>query len=246
MRDPSRYRPPPPQPKLWTLASEFFADTAQGISTGFPALDALLPNGGIPVSRLTELIGVPTSGMTTLAYKWVASAQGEADLAAYLDLSATLDPDYARRCGVRLERLVIVRPADMAQALEIARDLFKLNTFRLVVLDCAWLADRDRQDIALTETALRRWNESLIKSKSAALLLRSPAWGSSWERWEAYIEVRLAIQWAGWLYSGEDVSGYQARVELLKDKRRPSQAITQTLIDIRFDGDLPTVQGDAT
>ena len=43
------------------------------IPTGFAALDAAL-GGGVPRQRITEIGGVPTSGMATLALKIVAQA----------------------------------------------------------------------------------------------------------------------------------------------------------------------------
>jgi RecA/RadA recombinase len=54
--------------------------------------------------------------MTTLAHRIVANAPGWRGVAAYIDLTGTLDPDYAARCGVTLERLLIVRPRDAGHA----------------------------------------------------------------------------------------------------------------------------------
>ena len=69
------------------------------ISTSFPSLDRALDGiGGIPRRRLTEILGAPTSGMATLALKIIATAQAEGNLAVYIDLGATFDPDYAARC----------------------------------------------------------------------------------------------------------------------------------------------------
>ena len=43
------------------------ADAIPVISTGFPDLDAALGIGGFPRGRLTELLGMATSGKTTIA-----------------------------------------------------------------------------------------------------------------------------------------------------------------------------------
>ncbi len=43
------------------------------ISTGFDRLDQMLGSGGIARGRITELLGIPTSGMTTLAHKLTAT-----------------------------------------------------------------------------------------------------------------------------------------------------------------------------
>ena len=42
-------------------------DVIPVISTGFADLDVALHIGGVPRGRLTELLGTPTSGMTTIA-----------------------------------------------------------------------------------------------------------------------------------------------------------------------------------
>jgi len=89
------------------------------IPTGFPALDQALGIGGIPRGRITEMLGAPTSGTTTRALELMAKAQEDKDSAAYLDLSYTFDPDYAVRCAVSLERLLLIRPHSGREALEI-------------------------------------------------------------------------------------------------------------------------------
>ena len=40
-----------------------------GLSTGATALDAALPGGGLPRGRLTEMVGAPGSGKTTIDRK---------------------------------------------------------------------------------------------------------------------------------------------------------------------------------
>lgn len=94
------------------------------IRTGFPNLDRSLAGiGGVPHGRITELLGAPTSGMATLALKIMAETQAAKDVAVYLDLGATFDPDYAARCHVNLSKLLLVRPHSGAEALEIAQSL---------------------------------------------------------------------------------------------------------------------------
>ena len=92
------------------------------ISTTFPDLDAALGIGGLPRGRITEIIGPATSGKVTLAAKVLSAAHREKEaLAAWLDLSNACDPDYLHRCGLDLDRLLIVRPRDATDALAIAR-----------------------------------------------------------------------------------------------------------------------------
>ncbi len=70
------------------------AEAVVTLSTGFAKLDAALGIGGIPRGYITELIGAPTSGVHTLASKLIASAHQAGDMAVYLDMIHTFDPDY--------------------------------------------------------------------------------------------------------------------------------------------------------
>lgn len=115
------------------------ADAPPVIPTGFPALDKALGIGGLPLGRLSEIVGIPTSGMATLALKVIAEAQSggqdRSPLAAYLDLEKTFDPDYAARCGVNLERLLIVRPYTIRQGIAMLPDFALNGGFAVLVVD---------------------------------------------------------------------------------------------------------------
>jgi hypothetical protein len=104
----------------------------QGVSTGFPALDAATGWNGLPRGQISELIGRPTSGRTTTAIRAVAAAEG---YSAWIDVAGVLDVDYLARFGVDLERLFILRPRQPADAPAIAVQLVEGGQFTLVVLD---------------------------------------------------------------------------------------------------------------
>src|SRR5258708_4681523 len=70
------------------------------IATGFAALDRALGIGGVPRGHITEILGAPTSGMSTLAFRIVANAHAAGDMAVYVDPGKTFDADYAVRCGI--------------------------------------------------------------------------------------------------------------------------------------------------
>src|SRR5512136_2494209 len=105
------------------------------VPTGFLALDNALGIGGVPRSRITEFLGVPTSGMATLALKVVARAQAMGDMTAYLDLGYTFDPDYAARCEVNLKHLLLVRPHTGDEALEILHSLVAGRGIGILIFD---------------------------------------------------------------------------------------------------------------
>ena len=83
----------------------FGAGTPQkipAISTGSIGLDAALGVGGLPCGRIIEIFGPESSGKTTLALHAVAEAQKAGGVAAFVDAEHALDPEYARRIGVKL------------------------------------------------------------------------------------------------------------------------------------------------
>jgi recombination protein RecA len=111
------------------------ATTDRTIPTGFPALDALLAAGGLPRAGTVALVGVGSSGATTLALRVLAEAQAGGALAAWVDLPRALDPVEAVARGVSLEWLAVLVPDDPAQALAMAGALLQARAVDILVLD---------------------------------------------------------------------------------------------------------------
>ncbi len=190
------------------------------IPTRFPALDRLLGIGGIPRGQITEILGVATSGMSTLALKIMASAQDQDNMAVYLDPAQTFDPAYARRCGVNLTRLLLVRPASPAQTLDIAYDLIASGGAGILVL-APTFAEPEHAPFPGT---LERLQAVLNGSPCAALRLTAVPSAASLPEGRglaANAAVRLLIEKERWLRRRRDVRGYRARVTILKNKLAP-------------------------
>lgn len=202
--------------------------TVAGISTGFPELDRALGGVGLPRGRLSEIIGVPTSGMATLALNLIVQAQKEntGSMAAYLDLEKTFDPHDAARCGVDLARLLLVRPDSTRQALAMLPDFAANSGFDVVVVDAPvrWLAAAETAD--LMATTLGRIIAPLSRSGNTLVFLTGLPPQSEWPlpAYPAYTglphyaSVRLLIQRAQWLYRAHDVAGYEAQVLVVKNR----------------------------
>lgn len=79
------------------------------LPTGVPVLDSLL-GGGVPAGAVSELVGPASSGRTTLAIRLIAEAlRTGGGVAAWVDVSATLDAEAAAANGIPLDRLLWVR-----------------------------------------------------------------------------------------------------------------------------------------
>lgn len=108
----------------------------RGWGTGLAALDAALAaQGGVPRGRLTEVLGAPGSGVTTLLRRLVRGALAGGAWVAVVDATRTLAPrDWA---ALAPHGLWVVRPDDPARAAWCADVLLRSGAFGLVVLDGA-------------------------------------------------------------------------------------------------------------
>lgn len=76
--------------------------------TGIAAVDEVL-SGGLPVGAITELTGPKCSGRTSLALSFLARITAVGGVAAWVDVSDSLEPESAAAAGVDLSRLLWVR-----------------------------------------------------------------------------------------------------------------------------------------
>lgn len=107
------------------------------IPTGFPALDDALGIGGLPCGRISELFGPDSSGKQAMAAHLVVQCQRQEGVAAYVDVGCRLDPDQMRVIGVDFDAMLVVRPDNVWQAMEIAVRLARGGGIRLIVFDAA-------------------------------------------------------------------------------------------------------------
>src|SRR3989338_1744582 len=105
------------------------------IPTGSFMLDAALGVGGVPAGRIVEIFGPESSGKTTLCLHIVREAQKKGGLAAFVDAEHALDPEYAKKIGVKINDLLISQPDTGEQALEIVESLVRSNAIDVIVVD---------------------------------------------------------------------------------------------------------------
>jgi recombination protein RecA len=237
------------------------------IPTGFPTLDRALGIGGLPRGRVCELVGPATSGKTTLALKFLAQAQagggqhggrqqvGGQQVArqhvGYVDQALYFDPDYAYRCGLDLSHLLVGTAHDLHEALAMTEALAHNGGLAALVFDALSFLWTDPIAASLLAATLNRLPAALARSGTVLLVLHdsplgdhstggTPTDGTSALSTLAHIAaVRLQVVRERWLRQHGDVRGYEARVEVLKNRHGP--AGRQATIAIEFDG---TVRGN--
>ena len=193
---------------------------AAALPTGQPRLDDALRTGGWPRGALAFLDANPGSGATTLALGSLAASQAGGGVVAWLDPGGSLDPATATRLGVALEWLLVVRPADAAEAVELAAWLARDRSVDAFVLD---LTDTDAP--AGASRALDRLAGLLVRSGGVGLLLGAPVA-------RAVAGVRVELRRSAWLAVGADLVGQ--RVEVIVARQRWALAGGRAELDLFF------------
>lgn len=195
---------------------------AEGVvSTGFPALDAILGPGGVPRSTGLALRGDGSSGKTTLALRLIAEAQAAGSIAAWLDIGRSFDPLEAVARGVRLPWLVVVTPQDLDEGLSIAGALLGGRSVDLLVVD---LPPRLRRGASLAATADRLHRLAALARRAGTLLLLLEPPGAPTPLGKAVAEsagLRLELARRAWIRLGRDVVGQHTEVVVARNRFGP-------------------------
>ena len=106
----------------------------EGLKVGIPPFDKIL--GGCPRGRITEVVGAPTSGRTSLVHRVLAAAWERGEYCAVVDASNAFDPWTASQAGVELDALVWVQCGhNVEHAMKSADLLLHSGGFGVVILD---------------------------------------------------------------------------------------------------------------
>ena len=209
--------------------------------TGSFSLDKALGVGGLPRGRIVEIYGPEMSGKTTLALSIIAQAQKHEGKCAFIDAEHAMDPEYAKRIGVKTSELLISQPDSGEEALQILENLVRSGIMELVVVDSvAALTPRaeiegeigDQQiglQARLMSQALRKLTSIASKSNTTIIFinqLRSQI-GVMWGNPETtpggralkfYASVRIDIRRIAQLKKGDEIIGNHVRAKVAKNK----------------------------
>ena len=153
------------------------------IPSGSIGLDWALGIGGYPRGRIIEIFGPESSGKTTLTLHAIAEAQKKGGVCAFIDAEHALDPEYAKKIGVKLDELLISQPDNGEQALEIVESLVRSGKVDLIIIDSvAALTPKDEiegdmgqshvgKQARLMSQALRKLTAITAKSKTTVVFI---------------------------------------------------------------------------
>ena len=120
---------------IMNLGDEAVAVDVDVVSTGSLGLDVALGIGGLPKGRIVEIFGPESSGKTTLTLQTIAECQKQGGVCAFIDAEHALDPIYARKLGVNVDKLMVSQPDNGEQALEIVDMLVRSGAVDMIVVD---------------------------------------------------------------------------------------------------------------
>ncbi|HAV46564.1 MAG: recombinase RecA [Halomonas sp.] len=214
------------------------------ISTGSLGLDIALGIGGLPLSRICEIYGPESAGKSTLCLQLVAEAQKKGLSAAFIDAEHALDPVYAEKLGVDLDELLVSQPDTGEQALEITDMLVRSNSVGLIIIDSvAALVPRAEIEgemgdshvglqARLMSQALRKLTGNVKNANCLVVFVNqirmkigvmfgSPETTTGGNALKFYSSVRLDIRRTGSVKVGDEVTGNETRVKVVKNKVAP-------------------------
>ncbi|HMU66065.1 MAG TPA: recombinase RecA [Cellvibrionaceae bacterium] len=214
------------------------------ISTGSLGLDVALGIGGLPKGRIVEIYGPESSGKTTLTLQVIAEAQRKGGTCAFIDAEHALDPIYAEKLGVNVDELIVSQPDNGEQALEVADMLVRSGAVDVLVVDSV-AALTPKAEIEgemgdhhvglqarLMSQALRKITGNIKNANCLCIFINqirmkigvmfgNPETTTGGNALKFYASVRLDIRRTGSVKEGEEVTGSETRVKVVKNKVAP-------------------------
>ena len=214
------------------------------ISTGSLGLDVALGIGGLPKGRICEIYGPESSGKTTLTLSVIAQAQKQGATCAFVDAEHALDPNYAEKLGVNVDDLIVSQPDTGEQALEICDMLVRSGAVDVVIVDSvAALVPKAEIEgemgdahvglqARLMSQALRKITGSVKNANTLVVFINqirmkigvmfgNPETTTGGNALKFYSSVRLDIRRIGAVKQGDEVTGNETRVKVVKNKVAP-------------------------
>jgi len=214
------------------------------VPTGSLGLDLALGVGGLPKGRIVEIFGPESSGKTTLTLHIVAEVQKSGGTCAFIDAEHALDPTYAKKLGVDVDKLIISQPDTGEEGLSIAEYLIRSGSVDLIIVDsvAALVPKAEIEgDIGDSHMGLQARLMSQALRKLTALVSRTncmvifinqirmkigvmfgnPETTTGGHALKFFSSIRMDIRRVGSIKEKDEATGNQTRVKIVKNKVAP-------------------------
>jgi len=124
--------------------------------------------GGFPQGRMSIVFGVESSGKTNLCLKAIAHIQKafpeHCNKCAFVDLEGTFDPFWAAQMGVDTEALILLKPLNGEEAVDMVDAVMRASDLALCVVDSIAVmvstreveASADKADVGTSPILVKR------------------------------------------------------------------------------------------
>ena len=193
------------------------------VSTGFAALDRLLPQGGLRRGTLVEWLAAEGNGAVTLALRAAQEACREGGILVVTDRHRQIYPPAVGAYGLELSQVVFVHPRNRRDQLWVLNQSLRSRTVAAVL---CWPE-------ALDDRAFRRLQLSAEQGESLGLLMRplSVRGHPTWSELQLVVEALPTLP-------ERAKAPRRLRVEVARSRNGPSGAS----VELEFDDEIGCIQ----
>ena len=196
----------------------------------------------MPRGRIIEIYG-PNPPAKPPYSKHRLSSSEKGGVCAFIDAEHALDPEYAKKLGVKIDDLLISQPDTGEQALEITESLVRSGGIDVVVIDSVAAltpkaeiegemgASHMGLQARLMSQALRKLTAITAKSKTIVVFINqirmqigvffgNPETTTGGKALKFYSSVRIEVRKAAQIKKGEEVIGNRIKVKIVKIRWR--------------------------
>lgn len=212
----------------------------EAISTHSLGLNHALGIGGLPRGRIVEIYGAESSGKTTMALHVIAEAQKAGGTCAFVDAEHGMDPQYAKKLGVKIDELLISQPSNGEEALRIVDSLVSTGKIAVVVVDSvAALVPKAEIEGEIGATlmgaqarmmsqAMRMLTANIAKTKTLVIFINQtrvniggygdPTTTAGGKALKFYASVRIEVKKLATIKKADEPIGSRVRAKVVKNK----------------------------
>lgn len=217
-------------------------------TTAVPSIDLAMGCGGLPQGRIIEIYGPESGGKTTTCLQFIAACQNHYfkskernGRAAFIDAEHAFDPEWARKIGVNVDKLLFSQPNSGEEAFDIMEVMIKSKLVDLIIVDSvAALTPQVELDGELSDAnvgaharmmskALRKLKGEINNSKTTVIFINqirekvgvmfgSPETTPGGRALKFYATIRGEVRRGQTIKDDDDVVGFRTSIKMVKNK----------------------------